>query len=435
VAIGLQHQANMKWFLIIFSIFFFRQTICIADTIYLSIGESRLIDNPNLLDVYLSNSKVLKLKDLNNGKLLLKASSLGRAKLSIGQNTNFYHVVSKASFQRLMELRSQLKNNFGLNLSVIENCPVVSGKLLKISDWKKISSLDFSKKIPNCALAYQMKARVSEDISQSELDKLIDSNQTDYLKISLNNKRHARLLYSPQYEKIAKKIGFRLGIEIQKDIQLDTESNYYFELIAVKDSELKQYGIGLPTSASYNLANGFDKESISGKLNMLYNSGKYTHLQAIALSTLDKQTSKFHSGGEIPVKLVGERNSQITWKAYGFILEVQTTERNWRTEKIQLKVTASNIDSANSIDGIPAIQKQTYSGNFVVGDELQILFNFKNLGQTDSSQTNFGIHWIPFIKDLFAENQIRMENHHLIMIYKPAPNKQFAQNKVGESND
>lgn len=424
----------MKVILFSFSLLFLILQVSHAESIYLSIGETRIINNPKLLDVYLSNSKTLKLKDLNNGKLLLKAASIGEAKLSIGSFNTTYQVISKASYLRISELKNQLKNNFGLRISVIENCPVIDGKLLKIKDWKKISSLDFGKKIPNCSLPYKMQARLSKDISETQLQSLIEDSQKDYLKIQTDPLGKATLVYSPQYEEVAKTTASQLGLEIVKDNKLSSESKYYFELIAVKDSELKQYGIGLPNTASYDLQNGFNEETITGKLSSLYNAGKYTHLQGISLSTLDDQISKFHSGGEIPVKLVGERNSQITWKAYGFILELQTTERNWRREKIKLKVTASNVDSANSIDGIPAIQKQSYSGNFFVGDEIQILFNFKNLGETNSSQSNFGIHWIPFIKDLFSENQIRMENHHLIMIYKPS-NKNDSLNGIGENND
>ncbi|MEC9282255.1 MAG: hypothetical protein VX642_06055 [Bdellovibrionota bacterium] len=423
----------MKVLILVLSILILKNQTAYADMHYLAIGESRILDNSKLLDVYLSNSKVLKVKDLNTGKLLVKAASLGTAKLSIGTTDYSYQVISKPTYQRLMELKKQIKNCFGISIEVVESCPVIRGKLLKISDWQKISSLDFGKKIPNCALPYQMKASISEDIPPRDLNKLLKENQSDFLKIVLDAKRMARLLYSPQFKKVAQNLAKQLGIEIERDLNQKNESTYHFELIAVKDSELKQYGIGLPTSANYNFAEGFETGNINGKISSLYNAGKYTHLQGIRISTLDDQSSKFHSGGEVPVKLVGERNSQITWKAYGFLLEVQTTQRNWREEKIKLQVTASNLDSANSIDGIPAIQKQSYSGSFVIADEIQILFNFRNLGQTDSSQSNFGIHWIPFIKDLFSENQIRMEDHHLIMIYKPA--NTIIQNDLGDKNE
>ena len=389
-----------------------------AETYYLAIGQTRVLDNANNETVYVANQRVLKLRELRERKLLVRAESLGESDLRIGKQHYQFRVVHKKFYDAWVQIENKVRGIYGLQLELEAHCPVLRGRLLVAEDWQDLLNAAGEKAFHGCEQRIQMQAQLSDDIDLVGLNSLLLAEHKNFLHIVRNRDKLAVLQYAEGNLKLAEAIAKKLGIVKLQSLTPPTQSHYHFELIAVKDSTLKQYGIQLPNDASFNFGGGLDTAALQAKLLSLYNQGHYTHLDRIQLSSTGDRVARFHSGGEIPIKLLGERVSNIIWKAYGFELEIRRLQSYFAGEKVELRISASQLDAASAIDGVPALQKQEYRADLLLDQALQLVFSYRVRGENHSQQGNFGLHQIPFIRQLFAAQQIRMENQNLIFLHK-----------------
>ena len=172
-------------------------------------------------------------------------------------------------------------------------------------------------------------------------------------------------------------------------------------------------------------------------LNYLASEGVASILDETTLLTLENQDATFHAGGTIYLKVqtttdTGVPSTQIKNINYGLQLDIKA-ENIVSDNYINLNITtkSTQIDWANTVDGIPSFSEKSIKTNVIVGNQSTII-----LGGLISSSNSKDIDKIPLLGDipilgfLFTSKAFREGKSELVFfitpeIVDPRNNNQF----------
>ena len=153
-------------FLSLFFFLLFFPCISMADWIFLPEGGSKTLEVSPSQDVYVSNGKVIKVKDFG-GKILIFARKKGLSHIVNGNLQYKVRVLEGNTYRVLRRFQSILRKFMGLKVRIEGSQITVYGELLRLSDWKTLSQMASSIKSSNKKEPlYFFRASLSHEIQE-----------------------------------------------------------------------------------------------------------------------------------------------------------------------------------------------------------------------------------------------------------------------------
>ena len=402
-----------------FSFLLFLPTLLLAkEKIVLGVGHS-LSFTKNLNDkIYITNGNAVKAKQINDDQILLVGKALGKSEVHIGKKVLDVQITSKHAFLIYQKLEYILDQTPHLKADLNMHCPAIAGKLLRWEDWEKIQKqMSFEKRPSHCKQIYQFNATIDPVLQKSSPPFLAEALKHQLVEINYNQKHFIKIYSSSFYKnKDLENLIQSYGLELTPSSSGKDTNKIYVELLAVSESDIKNTGILLPREFSYDLQNQSSQTELLAKLNLLADSGKMESLLQTNLQLGKKRKASFHSGGEIPIPLSTENSSQVIWKSYGFIMNLETLKSSTNKLLLRLDLELSNIDSSVAVGNIPSLQKHEFKNEVeLFGKQRLNVFHFVLLSDQASDSGFHFLKSLPLFNKIFSQSHQRKQNYHIFI--------------------
>lgn len=400
----------------------FTTTLQAAQTIVLAVGQSHTVPATSDQKIWIEKSKVLKVKDLGTS-LVLTGTRVGSSTVKVG-NTSFQFLVSDISagfssirFQRLLQLMSSL------SFSSESGELIVKGRLKSASDWLSLASLNFTQWKLRATLNVE-DLRIVENALNRELTALsyptvqIDSSPFPLVRVASGENKS-----TTEGLQILKRYGLQI-IEDEKVIAIDPLIRVKMTVAEVRKSTLTSYGIRWPNQFSAKvLSDGsFANRQLTPDLLVaaLENSGEGRVLASPTILCRSGKEAEFLAGGEIPIKLVSEKNAEVIWKKYGIRMNIKPKSDPRGRLRIELETEVSSIDPGQKIDGVPAIFTNRVMSHFDL-PKSQTIFLSGLIKKIDgkSIQGLPGLSQLPILGPLFSSREFQRDETELVILVTP----------------
>lgn len=183
--------------------------------------------------------------------------------------------------------------------------------------------------------------------------------------------------------------------------------------------------LGGATSGSVGLS-----ASLTTTLLALMRDGRARLLANPRLVTRSGEPADFLAGGEIPIALVGERQSTFIWRPYGILLECTPEADRQGRIAARLSVEVSTLDRANGIPEAPALATRRVRTAFTIrAGETIALSGLLSADASKDVQRVPGLGRIPILGELFKSRAWQQRESELVVFVTPtlaAPSEEAA---------
>lgn len=162
-------------------------------------------------------------------------------------------------------------------------------------------------------------------------------------------------------------------------------------------------------ATSFEVALGAAEKSGEAKIlaspNLLCRSGK---------------EANFFAGGEFPIKVINNRNHDVTWKRYGIGLKLQPQVDPQGQMSLKIETEVSTLDRSMVVDGIPAIHSNKVSSHFDLIESQTIALS--GLIKNESGESSEGLPFlknIPILGLLFSSKNYQENKSELVIFVTP----------------
>lgn len=302
-------------------------------TITLIIGEQKSIDVRNVKSVAIGDPTIADVKEVKESReLLITGLAAGVTTLTIWDRAGRKEVMTIQVIARdpkaiAREVKTLVGDIEGIIVRVVGNQVVLDGEVFREKDMKRAETIaNLYKQVVN----------------------LLEFNKS-YIQM----KRMIQLEYN--YYEISKGSSLYMGIRWnelfltgQEPLALNTEYDYPLgETPDVVDynKEVKAYG-KISVLANWN------------PLSLNQGDQRARRLESHRVVVRSGDEANYTAGGEIPIIAVGLGTSSVSWKEYGFVIKIKPEIDKINNVIIDLNATASKLDWANAVAGIPGIIKK-----------------------------------------------------------------------------
>lgn len=367
----------------------------------------------------------------------------GRANINVGSYGGFYNVSAKKPGVSLVsdsndtymivvypselynfanELNMAMEDMRGPELKFSKDNPVISGRILHISDLLEFSNISlkhnnnfildvkFEPEVTGAFKKHLSNYKLKNNLHQIEFvndkkpysievfgeDKLID-NHKRYISsfgIPINYNSH--------------KISLAPMIELQVHITELRKSGFY------------RFGIGWPGAYSASVLPTQFADKLELELNALEESGHGSILAKPTLICKSGEEASFFAGGEIPIPTNSYYRSAVQWKPYGVLLKFSPVANQTGEISMDLTTQISSIDSSRTANGIPAMFKNEVKSKFNVKQASTIALS--GLLKASNGKSLSGIPFInkiPILGKLFSSSDYRNNKTKLVILVTP----------------
>lgn len=180
-------------------------------------------------------------------------------------------------------------------------------------------------------------------------------------------------------------------------------------------------------------------------LNYLSSKGVANILDETTLLTLENQDATFHAGGTIYLKIAtttsqGVPTTEVRNINYGLQLDIKAQNIvNNDFVNLNISTKSTQIDWANTVDGIPSFTEKSIKTNVVIGNQSTII-----LGGLISSSSSQDVDKIPLLGDipilgmLFTSKAFKEGKSELVFFITPeivdARNNNQIDNLMNKTN-
>lgn len=392
-------------------------------TLYLGKGQIYELKAPAGQHVYNSNSKVIKVRD-SNGKLILNGRGLGQANLTVGNRLYRVEVLAEKQFKSFSQLETKVNKFEGLRLQNKSGRVVISGELLRFSDWKKIAELTREED-----LEYDFQAKIGQDVlieathhfQQLARDWLLPEphfSLSTSAMIVLGSEQASQL---GLYEKLYKPFGFVIQTS-SSGLVLEPSVGVKIFVTEVRKKFLRRIGLRWPSQHQATLLPTATADPTQAIVNIeaLEQDGNGKILASPYLICRSGKEAKFLAGGEIPIKVTGHRNSQVLWKQYGVLLNVKPKADSSGRMSLHLTTEVSMIDTSQTIDGVPGMLSNRIETHFDLKKSQTIALSGLIKRQEGKSKEGLPfLSQIPVLGTLFSSQEYLNDETELMIFVTP----------------
>lgn len=403
-------------FIILLNIFFYSPVFA-KNTHYLEPGEIIKISIPTSSNVHISTKRFLMIEDLYT-HLKIVGKKEGKTVINIGSDIHILYVVDSLVKSSIQNAEAIIEKMIGLQLTVNNGVPIITGKLHRLKDWVSI------RKAFNGSV-FKFEAQIDQDLKQKIISymnkeigslptldnfRITPSPQVSYYNVSDKLK--------PALQKFYESWGINNIVFIDNaDINYQHTIELALEFYEVSVSASKSYGINWANTMGYQI---FPERTITGdlqaQLQLLVSKGDAKLVQRSTLKTANTHSVKFVAGGEIAIPQYTYKSSSVTWKTYGLQLEfVPKIIKNIIQTKIKAEV--SDLHESQTVNGIPSIKTNKYESLLSLKPNVPVVISglIKKRRQK-TTEGILGLSEVPLFGELFKSNQFINNQSELVVV-------------------
>ncbi|NQZ01212.1 MAG: type II and III secretion system protein [Bdellovibrionales bacterium] len=398
--------------------------LALAETLYLSVGQSHIINTNAQSPVSLGNGKVLKIQDQGN-RLQVLALAKGHTWLQIGPAQYEVMVVSEKSLNFFKELNQTLRSFRGIKahfnqLGTVE----ITGDLLRAEDWTVVTGLAHKHQA-----GFAMRAKIHPLLvneltgwKNSLLQELgLSSNQ---LELFPEPKAYFNNAEMPAKTPVANKLkqyGFQIELNegqlsqvpsVQLEIMIAEVDKTFERELGLRWGDNGKYSTQILPEARWNV--------LSAELAALESNGTGQILAKPRLLSRSGEKAEFHAGGEIPIRIAGWGNQNVQWKKHGIIMNFQPLADHRGAMKLSVEIEISVPNLSQMVGQLPTFETNRVKSQFDLASKKTIVLS--GLIRKSKSQSQEGLPYlsrIPVLGRLFGSPRYQSRQTELIVFVTP----------------
>lgn len=394
-----------------------------AGEIWLKVGELRQIPAASEAVVRVGSRGIVRAVDSGQGITLIGLKP-GSTSLVIDERNYLVRVSHSAQRDFGMELRSLLKKMMGLKMQADQKQLVVTGTLLRFSDWVSIAEL-----ARRHNAEYVFKARPLRDVAGEALKHFQDIAQSQgfpVARFSADNGFRVHIPKAAQGLKDAVERSFKpFGIEVEvtgTDLAVAPLVRTRVILAEVAKNFSLDFGVQWPSEYKAQVLPkiGAGEENTMAALRALEARGQAQILASPILLCRSGGQAQFHAGGEFPIRMVSRNARDVIWKPHGVLLHVKPQADFQGAISLDVETEVSLLDMSGAVDGVPAIKKNRVKSQFDLPGKRTIALS--GLLRQELGEAKEGLPLltrIPILGALFSSQKYLNHQSELVIFVTP----------------
>ena len=411
-----------------------------GEAIYLAPGEQKIIPITKLARIAVGNGKIIEVKfPKNKNFILLVAKSIGVSSLILwveDKKTDLYTVrVIEPSLKNMFsEIERSLGGIEGISVNLLGQKIIIEGSLYKAQDKRKVENLakgndmilDMTK--INKEMLPFTASLIKKDLAEKGFPgiEVQPSGEKIFLRGEVRSKEESEAVLD-----IARSIfpeishSLKISLELEKMVLVD------LKMAEIKKTASKSLGIKWQDSVQFST--NFSKSTGSGAvgtfslgdgfnttLNVMEAKGLVKILANPKLVLKNGKKGSFQAGGEIPIRLVGERTTNVIFKNYGVILQITPKIDREDNVSMEINVEISDINVSASVDGIPGISKNSIETeiNIRAGETIILAGLIENRASKNVDKIPL-LGQIPILGELFKSRSFNNNESSFAVLLTP----------------
>ncbi|WP_166253582.1 type II and III secretion system protein family protein [Marinobacter salicampi] len=351
-----------------------------AKTRYLRMhmGETRVLDMPDVKRVAVGNPNVVNYRPLDNGQLVLTATGPGETSLEIwaagDRQSRLVVTVSEANLSRKLHSAREIASSIdGVTVREVDGLMVLDGRVAQ-SDLGRLEML-------MNALPGAVNLTRTQDFS---MDRMV---LMDVRIVEVSSRAAQQLGIRWGTVAAGPTIGFHAPVVTNSQffVVTDTANGLAGEIgdaVIGADQNFFSY-LGLTSG-------------LGSQIDLMAETGFAKILAAPKLVTRSGEVAAFHSGGEIPYQTVDELGRPIIqFRDFGIKLDIEPLADEDGNILVRLGTEVSSIDRANQIGDTPGLRTRAAESVINVVDGETIVIS----GLASTSLSN-QVTKVPFLGDI-----------------------------------
>lgn len=404
----------MTWLLLVFTPALF------AADLWLRVGEARLLPADRSASVRVGSRRVVRAVDADRGVRLI-ALKPGVTTVLIGDRAYAVRVSAGAEREFTLAMRAEVRRMMGLTFRD-DGRPEVGGTLLRFSDWVRLSEV---------ARRYDgewvFRARPLPDVAERalvHLRRLALDHGFPILRFTVGPEMVAHVPLASRTLGPAVTATFKpFGIRVEtsgSDLSLNPLVRTRVILAEVSSSFSREFGIKWPSAYEARLLPTAGEPSIVATLRALEARGEAQILASPVLTCRSGGEARFHAGGEFPIRLASRQLQNVAWKPHGVLLAVKPRADFQGAMSVEIETEISLLDTANSVDGIPAVKKNTVKSHFDLPGRRTIALSGLLREEMGSAREGLPLLGsLPILGPLFSSRNFQNRRSELVVFVTP----------------
>jgi len=387
---------------------------------YLGLGETKLMTGLGS-DIQISRQEAFQIDRLKYG-VRLRAKKPGFAILKSKTKVIEVSAVSIRQVRTYFELKKHLKNVPSITISIKKGNVLLEGKFFYLGILDKIKEACYS-----MSCDYQNRLRVPI---------YFQSKVRSYLYDHMLQKGFSggQILFDPNWrvlwprQKVKKEDALAslelFGLQSQySPLSINVEPGVRVQILIaeIRKQNHSQWGVGWPSQLSAQVLpeNGiFDPAFMT--LNWAEQVGIGKTLASPSLLVKSGSHAEFMAGGEIPIRLVGERVNELQWKRYGILLRLEVKADFSGRMSLGVTCEVSSVDGAVMVEGVPGFKTNRVSTYFdLLEPRTLVISGLLKSEQARAASGLKGLVSLPVIGSLFSSEDFRKDQSELVVILRP----------------
>lgn len=392
-----------------------------GDPVVLAVGESWKTRAPSM-DVRVSQATVIKARVLGS-TLWISGKKSGMAWVEWGSTKQQFFVLTPLELFSYQELEKFMLTRKGFHLNIVDGKITLSGKILRLSDWKDLQKLAESKN-----LQFHFQASIESDLQNLVRDHYITQFRNEALPLpQVKFAPHTQLIFPKVNETQSKRIASLLkstGVTPTFESELLTVApsvRLQVVMAEVQKQWAENIGFNWEQQAKAQLLPRFANLSeLMVELHALEQNGRGQILASPNLLCRHGGQAEFLAGGEFPIKLIKLRSSEVVWKKHGVVLQFKPLVDPSRNIRIEMLTEVSLVDHSINVDGVPSLRTNRLQSQFDLREGKTIALS--GLIMQELNQKTEGLaelSRLPILGALFRSNEYRQRKSELIVFVTP----------------
>ena len=396
----------------------------------LQVGQQTIVKTSGNPSITVSNPAAIKIVP-GSGEIHVVARQPGIGEILISHPLRRIPVTVFSA--KVGEMRESvvhwLNGTFGLTMETRPDKIILRGTALRPKDWMEIQNfktrfgnLFKSEVVPSATVWKQLSTGVQDELKRRSLGPshlMFRDGKIEMVANATDKDKAAADEVAAQYG--LKEISGGDNVELKPMIEIDV-------LIAeMKKNSMRSLGIKPPDVYSATILPAGDLSSTAVTFNPFvptlhasFSQNKGRVLANPRLLCRSGETAHFVAGGEIPIKIISWRNSDVLWKRYGVVLDITPAADLNEGISTQISTEVSLLDEAHKVDGIPGLLTNRIDTHFDLRGTHTIALSGlikSELGKGTEGVALLGE--IPILGELFKSRDYQENRSELVIFVTP----------------
>jgi pilus assembly protein CpaC len=302
--------------------------------------------------------------------------------------------------------------------------PLLTGTLLRFSDWLEIAELARRHRG-----RYRFAARALEDVGDKAIArfrKLAEDHGFPILRFSADPQFTIHVpAASADLKEGIEEVFAPFGMTVKSNsaaISIQPLIKTQVILAEVSRSEGQIFGVEWPSSYQAQLMPRFGKGTDNYMLTLkaLAQSGQAQILASPNLLCRSGGEAHFLAGGEFPVPVIGRHSKSVIWKQHGVILNVKPKADFQGAISLEIETEVSLVDMAHAVEGVPALKTNKVKSHFDLAGKRTIALSGLLRQELGRNQEGLPLlSEIPILGPLFSSRNFQSQQSELVIFVTP----------------